>query len=105
MLHRHNVRVLLDTSHAPDALVLQRLEPAKPSPENPVDTWPTQNDFLVQLELESLMHKHCGKPHLARTHVKLVRNLIDMWSRFGFYLETLILGGLYSFRVQDQAPL
>src|SRR5439155_16214978 len=105
LFHRHNVRIFLDTPHTPNTLVLQRLEPAKPSTKNPVDTRSTENNFLVELVLESLMHQHSRKPHLTRTHVKLVRNLIDMRSRFGLYLETLILRGLDGFRVQVPCPL
>jgi hypothetical protein len=99
------VRIFLDTPHAPDTFVLQRSESAEVSAEDPVDTGSTENDFLVELELESLMHQHTGKPHLTRTHVKLVRNLIDMRSRFGLYLETLIFGGLDGFSFQVPSPL
>src|SRR5205807_3841532 len=105
LFHRHNVRILLNTPHAPDTLVLQRLEPAKPSTKDPVDTRSTENNFLVELVLESLMHQHSRKPQLARTHIELVRNLIDMRSRSGFDPETFILRGLDGFRVQNQASL
>src|SRR5207245_10372601 len=89
----------------PDRRWHQRREAAKTSPEDPVDAEPAQNDFLVELELESLMHQHSRKPQLARTHIELVRNRMDVRSRFGCDLETLILGGLCSFRVQNQASL
>jgi hypothetical protein len=99
------MRVFLDTPHAPDTLVLQRLEPTKPSSKDPVDARSTENNFLVELELESLTHQHGSKSNFSRAHVKLVRSLKDMWRWIGFYLETLILRGLYSFRVQNQASL
>jgi len=98
------MRILLNTPHTPDTLVLQRLEPAEVSPEDPVDTRSRENDFLVQLELESLMHQHHRKPNFSRAHVELVGNLKHMRSWLSFDLETLISRGHY-FRVQDQASL
>src|SRR5207249_3317885 len=105
IFYRHNMRILLDTPHTSDTLVLQRLESAKPSPKDPVDTRSTQNDFLVELVFESLVHQHSRKPHLTRTHIELVRNLKDVRSRSGFYLETLILRGLDGFSFQAPCPL
>src|SRR5207249_10542446 len=105
LFHRHNVRIFLDAPHTPDTLVLQRLEPTKVSAEDSVDAWPAKDDFLVELELESLMHQHGSQPNFLRAYIEPVRNLIDMRGRFGFYFETLILRGLEGFSFQVPCPL
>src|SRR5207302_6592795 len=90
LFNRHDMRVFLDAPHAPDALVLQRLESAEAASKHPVDARPAKHNFLVQPVLEGLVNKHRCEAQLASAHVKLVRNLIDVRSRLWLYLETVV---------------
>ncbi len=84
------MRIFLDAPHAPDTLVLQRFESAEAASEDPGDARPAQDHFLVESIFEGLMNKHRRKAKLTSAHIELVRNSIDMRSRFGFDLESVI---------------
>src|SRR2546426_12079832 len=51
------------------------------------------------------MDQHSRKPRFLRAYTELIRNLIDMRGRFGFYLQTSIPRGLVGFRVHVSCPL